>query len=151
MIMRCIYILLVFIFLFTSCEYNQKNHCKTYEYTYNAVDNVNPTWLVDKNHKIVWISNSYEDFFLKPYGFSKYDLLGTSGEKIFGHKSVVYFKKNNNLVLKLKKTLQFEETTFKGIKGISVKSVWYDKDTKEILGVKGEWIPSDFRAHKLKG
>lgn len=71
-------------------------------------DDPNPRWITDaKTHQVVSVNDAYEDKYLRPKGYNKMDLLYTDGSHIFGEEVVAKFIENNNLVIRLKRPITF--------------------------------------------
>lgn len=72
-------------------------------------DDPNPRWITDaKTNEVVSINDAYEKIHLKPLGYTRFDLIGTTGEHIFGKIVVDKFITNNQLVLRLGRAITFK-------------------------------------------
>lgn len=72
-------------------------------------DDPNPRWITDaKTHIVVSINDAYEKIHLFPLGFRKYDLVGTTGEHIFGKANIEVFNRNNDRVIREGRAITFK-------------------------------------------
>lgn len=63
-----------------------------------------PAYIIDAyTYRASYVNPAYEDFYLKPLGFTKFDILGTTGSHIFGEKAIKAFHETNEK-LKQRKT-----------------------------------------------
>lgn len=73
-------------------------------------DDPNPRWITDsRTHHIVSVNDAYERIHLKPRGYTRFDLIGTTGEHIFGSIVTTKFIPNNELVLRLGRAISFRD------------------------------------------
>lgn len=71
-------------------------------------DDPNPRWIVDATtNEVKSVNDAYERVHLRPRGYNRFNLIGTTGEHIFSKDLVDTFIENNKLVVKLGKPITF--------------------------------------------
>ncbi len=101
------------------CQYNTM--------VIQAVRSVIPLmfWMTDKSHRITSLNNVYENENLRGIGYSRSDLLYTTGSHIYGKKITDEWAKNNDIVLR-------SDTILREIESV----IDFNGDTSFVLSIK---------------
>ena len=97
-----------------------------------------PYWIKDRDSRIVYLNDAYEEEILRPLGLYKADVLGTIGEAMFDNPmEIETIISNDQQVLRLGKTIAVSESV-KGKSGTSWKFPIYKDGYLYLMG--GVWI-----------
>ena len=114
-----------------------------------------PSWFKDLSGKMIMLNAAYEDTFLKPNGYVRYDYIGKTDMEFWGIEAnqpeqAKRYRQNDLDVMMKKKAIRSEEVIMLGSKKqklIVIKyPVWSDSpdwNGKKVIGVGGRAIISD--------
>lgn len=113
-----------------------------------------PRWTKDTELRMIQVSKSYEDMFLKPMGFSASDYIGFNDEVIWGELTADRFRQHDEYVMRTGDTWIGFESHVVGDEDILknwyfMKRPLYVKGTKTFIGVEGTAIPMPEELGKL--
>jgi hypothetical protein len=100
-----------------------------------------PFFIKDRDYRIVYINDAYEDQILRPLGIDKLEFIGTDGS-LFGDEIKAEYAKNDEIVFRTGRQLKAIEcipTSDGDICGLSWKFPIYKNDYAYLIG--GIWIP----------
>lgn len=101
-----------------------------------------PSWIKDVEGNIIFINKSYEEIFLKPRGFSRFDYVGKTDYAVWPKEIADAFSENDRTVKRTKERWEGIEKV--GTNGSS-EDYWIIKYpiiyNREVIGVAGMSVP----------